>query len=191
MLNKFFLTVFFCLLFNSLIAQETSSVLMHESLKAQNTGMLFLGGWAITNLVVGGYGWAHATGHWKYFHQMNFMWNVVNLSIAGYALYSNSSTHWETIHASEFLASHLNTERILLINSALDLGYIGTGFLLKHFSYRSANHSNLLKGYGNALILQGAFLLVFDLSLYQVLHHKRLTLGPGPGVVGLSIGYAL
>lgn len=119
------------------------------------------------------------------------MWNVVNLSIAGYALYSNSTTPWETLHASEFLARHIKTEKILLINAGLDLGYIGAGFLLRHLSTRSVNNTHLLQGYGNALILQGAFLLVFDLALYQVLHNQRLTLGPGPGVVGMSIGYTL
>ncbi|HDP76309.1 MAG TPA: hypothetical protein ENN49_10700 [Bacteroidales bacterium] len=59
--------------------------------------MLILGGWATANLIVGGYGWSKTTGQEKYFHQMNFMCNVVNLSIAGFALYSNAHTRIETL----------------------------------------------------------------------------------------------
>lgn len=137
--------------------------------------MLILGGWAAANLIIGGYGWSKTTGQEKYFHQMNFMWNVVNLSIAGFALYSNAHYSLATLSISEVLAKHLNTERVLLINAALlDVGYSGTGFLLRHYSGNSDKFYSLLKGYGNSLILQGAFLLAFDLSLYGVLHSQRI-----------------
>jgi len=145
-----------------------------KSFSTQNTGMIILGGWAAANLIVGGFGWSKTTGQEKYFHQMNFMWNVVNLSIAGFALYSNAHTSLETLSISEVLDKHLKTEKVLLINAALDVGYVGTGFLLRHYSAKSDKFNSLLKGYGNSLILQGAFLLAFDLTLYGVLHNQRI-----------------
>lgn len=154
-------------------AQVNPESFAQKSVNTQNTGMLILGGWAAANLIVGGYGWSKTTGQDKYFHQMNFFWNVVNLSIAGFALYSNAHTSPETLSVSEVLTKHLKTEKILLINSALDVGYVGIGFLLRHYSAKSDKFNLLLKGYGNSLILQGAFLLAFDLTLYGVLRSLR------------------
>ncbi len=174
-------------------AQQSPNDFMQKSIKTQNVGMIVLGGWAVANLATGGYGWASTTGQRMYFHQMNFMWNVVNLSIAGFALYNNSAIQTDSFQAAEFLAKHMKTEKILLINSALDVGYMGAGLLLKHYAAKSDKYKNLLAGYGNSLILQGAFLLVFDLTLHQVLHHQRLgyiDVTPSPDLAGLTLRYS-
>lgn len=180
----------FLLLFMAIevFSQISPENFAQKSLSTQNTGMLILGGWAAANLIVGGYGWSKTTGQEKYFHQMNFMWNLVNLSIAGFALYSNAHTSIETLSISEVVTKHLKTEKVLLINAALDVGYVGTGFLLRHYSTKSDKFNSLLKGYGNSLILQGVFLLVFDLSLYGVLHSQRIEfLGVTPTLNGLAL----
>ena len=46
-------------------------------------GMLTLLGWSAANIGVGSVGWATADGKWRYFHQMNVFWNVVNAAIGG------------------------------------------------------------------------------------------------------------
>lgn len=144
------------------------------SLKINNTGLYILGSWALANIAAGAYGWAVATGEMKYFGQMNLFWNVINLSIAGFALYGNYTTDLSMMTGQELLGKHLKTENILLINSALDVGYIGAGFLLRHLSSGSAKRGDLLKGYGNSVIMQGAFLLVFDLVLYGIMRDYRV-----------------
>jgi collagenase-like PrtC family protease len=58
------------------------------------------------------------------------------------------------------MAKHVKTENLYLINAGLDVVYIGTGFLLKHFSINNLNKQNLLKGHGNSVILQGGFLMI-------------------------------
>lgn len=136
--------------------------------------MLVLGGWAIANIATGAYGWSQYSNENKYFYQMNLFWNMVNLSIAGVALYNNYHLDCSVLSPGEMMEKHTRTERILLINSALDLGYIGTGFLLRHLSVSSAKRGSLLKGYGNSLLLQGSFLLVFDLILYRILRNQRI-----------------
>lgn len=174
-------------------AQQSPEDFMQKSIRTQNAGMIVLGGWAVANLATGAYGWASTTGQRKYFHQMNFMWNVVNLSIAGLALYNSSVTPMESLQTGEFLAKHMKTEKILLINSALDVGYMGAGFLLKHYAAKSDKNRNLLSGYGSSLILQGVFLLVFDLTLHQVLHNQRLgyiSVTPSADLAGLTLRYS-
>jgi len=108
------------------------------SLSIQNTGMYVLGSWALANIAAGAYGWAVSSGNMKYFGQMNLFWNVINLSIAGFAIYGNYTTDLSLMTGQELLGKHLKTENILLINSALDVGYIGAGFLLRHLSSGSA-----------------------------------------------------
>ena len=171
--RQFILGVFLVCLPLFVSAQEENNY-FSRSLKTQNTGMYVLGSWAILNLATGAYGWSQTTGDTKYFHQMNFFWNTVNISIAGIALYSNYTTDLTLLSNEELLNEQMKTERLLLINSGLDVLYIGTGFLLKGLSDRNAGRADLLKGYGNSLILQGGFLLVFDLILYGILRTQRI-----------------
>lgn len=158
----------------SAFSQYDYNQFYQQSISTTNTGMFVLGGWAIANITSGAYGWARYNGPQKYFYQMNLFWNTVNLSIAGIALYNNWHLDASSLSVEEIMDKHLHTEKILLINSVLDVGYIGTGFLLKYLSTRSDQRSQLLKGYGNSLILQGAFLFVFDLCLYGILKSQRL-----------------
>ncbi len=161
------------LLLMPVLAQEEYRQFYSESLKTTNTGMYVLGGWAITNIATGGYGWSRFDGDKKYFHQMNLFWNTVNLSIAGYALYSNSLLDISALGPDEIMDKHTGTERILLINTALNVSYIGAGFIMKHLAGKSDKNSDLLKGYGNSVILQGSFLFLFDLVLYRILRSQR------------------
>ena len=154
-------------------AQNGGRSFAEASLAANNAGMYVLGGWALANMAAGAYGWAAFEGEKKYFGQMNLFWNVVNLSIAGFALYSSYSTDVSLMSEGELLAKHLKTERLFLINSGLDVGYMGAGLLMRHLSTNSEKRGDLLKGYGNAVILQGGFLLVFDMVMYFIFHDIR------------------
>ena len=175
--------------------QEEYRQFYSESLKTTNSGMYVLGGWAITNIASGAYGWHRYDGDIKYFHQMNLFWNTVNLSIAGFAIYSNLMTDISAMGQDEMMKKHLDTEKILLINAGLDLGYIGAGLFMRHLSGRSDKNSDLLKGYGNSIILQGGFLFIFDIVLYGILRNLRhefienlsISLSPGGAAVRLAI----
>lgn len=147
-----------------------------KSNQINTTGMYVLGGWAVSNLAGGAIGWANSTGSAKYFHQMNVFWNTVNLGIAGFALYNNLYADINLLSVDEMLSKHIKTENLYLINAGLDVVYIGTGFLLKHFSTTSPNKQDLLKGYGNSVILQGGFLMAFDLIMWGIQRNHRLEL---------------
>ena len=91
------------------------------------------------------------------------------------------------------LAQH-QIEKILLLNTGLDLAYLATGLYLKERGQRLNNDRN--KGYGNSLLLQGAFLLVFDLIQYgqhrkntKWLEQRQGKLQLGLGGNGLALNY--
>ena len=155
------------------MAQDGQKSFAEGSMAINNRGMYVLGGWAVTNIAAGAYGWASFDGQSRYFSQMNLFWNVINLSIAGIALFSNLSTDFSLTGSEEMLTKHLKTEKIFLINSALDVGYMGAGFLMRHLSANTEKRGEMLKGYGNSVILQGGFLLVFDMLMYFIMRDFR------------------
>ncbi len=170
----FIIAAIFAVSFLTVSAQVDYEQFFDKSLSSANAGMYVLGSWAVINIAAGGYGWSKYEGQQKYFSQMNLFWNIINLSIAGIAIYSNSQTGISLLSDSEMLDKHLRTERILLINAGLDIAYIGTGILMSHFSSRSSTKADLFKGYGNSIILQGSFLFVFDAVLYGILRNQKV-----------------
>jgi hypothetical protein len=54
-----------------------------ERLQTDKQLMLGLGSWASANFLVSGLGWATVPkGEAHYFHQMNVLWNTVNIGLA-------------------------------------------------------------------------------------------------------------
>ncbi len=146
-----------------------------KSLQNNKTGMYVLGSWALSNMAIGGFGWAGSAEKMKYFHQMNFFWNTVNLGIAGFGLINAINTDILALTPLEMLTEHKTFENILLINAGLDIGYMGLGYYLGQRSKSREKNKHLLAGYGNSIMLQGAFLFVFDLVLYSVQRNHRLS----------------
>jgi hypothetical protein len=134
-----------------------------ERIALNTTGMLVLGGWAVSNIAVGSIGMARSGGRTRYFHQMNAAWNTVNLAIAGFGYYGLKNSALD-VSLSETISEFHNFEKILLFNAGLDVGYIAMGAFLWERGLRKQN--NRLTGYGQSLILQGAFLFSFDMILW-------------------------
>ena len=151
-------------------AQTETESFYHQSVKNSNTGMYVLGSWALLNIATGAYGWSTQTGSSKYFYQMNLFWNTVNLGFAGFALVSAFSGDGALLSPQQMMDKHMNTEKVLLINAGLDVLYMAGGAFMTAKSKSSTTRPELLKGYGQSLLLQGGFLLLFDLTLYAVQH---------------------
>jgi len=166
-----------------------------QSLRINNIGMAVLGSWALANISVGAYGWSQQSGQRSYFHQMNVFWNAVNLSIAGFALYSNLTADYALLSGEELLEMQFKTQRLYLINAAVDVAYVSVGFLLKYLATKYPNNELRLRGYGNSVILQGSFLFVFDLFMYGLLRSQRadflqqLSFSPMQDAWGLALTY--
>lgn len=135
-----------------------------ERAKLQRNNMYVLGGWAGANIIQGTISAGNGAGSDHYFHQMNAYWNIANCGLALWGLLQSNNMakggHTPERNSREQQA----TEKFLLLNSGLDAGYIMTGFYLKERGQRLANDQSA--GYGNSLVLQGSFLLVFDLIQY-------------------------
>jgi len=128
-------------------------------LEYNRQGMWILGSWAILNLFFGTVKSFETKGAVKAFHQMNAYWNLVNLGIAGYGYWQASQTSLG-INFWEVLIAQQQIENVLLFNAALDLGYMAVGFFLIERGLRLEKERWV--GFGKSILLQGAFLLLFD-----------------------------
>ena len=132
--------------------------------------MLGLGSWATSNFIVSCIGWATAPkGEAYYFHQMNVLWNTVNLGLA-IPGYFKAKKEARTLTLEETIKVQRRTENIFLINTALDVVYISSGFALRNLAKSDLSKKDRFNGFGNGLILQGGFLFIFDLTAYAL--HK-------------------
>lgn len=178
LMKRIFLTliltnILFC---GWILAQPTTVELEQinrDRISMNSKGMLVLGGWAVSNIVIGGIGVTQTNGNTKYFHQMNAAWNSVNLAIAGFGYYGLRSQSPQ-LELSETITEFQNFENILLFNAGLDIGYMALGAWLWERGLRKENPR--LKGYGQSIILQGGFLFTFDAILFFMSRSKSSTL---------------
>lgn len=168
-----------------------------ERLNLQKTGMITLGSWAIGNIAISGIKMNSTSGSQFRFHQMNVFWNVVNLGIAAGGYYGAASANPEDFTAMETLKEYHTFNKILLLNAGLDVGYLLGGLYLKERSKNSSKRQNMFKGYGQSIMLQGAFLFVFDVALYGFMNEQTqaflnstdLSLIGTPGKIGLIYSF--
>lgn len=134
-------------------------------------GMLVLGGWAAGNLAISGIALGSGSkGTARSFHQMNLGWNAVNLAIAGFGYYSLGSESAE-LSLAQSLQEQESMKRILLFNAGLDVAYMAGGAYLLERAKTSAKPQRD-RGFGRAVIMNGAFLMAYDLVMYFV-HQQR------------------
>ena len=190
---KLFLVSFFVLLFDCSYGQNYLPF-NATRVEVDKRLMIGLGTWATTNFVASGIGWSQAKSMESlYFHQMNVMWNVVNIGLAipGYLKANKAKTD---LTYEETLREQKKTEKIFLINTCVDVAYISSGWLLLNKSKELGPYEQRQSGYGKSLLLQGGFLFVFDLTAY--LTHKSHgnkgvnasmgSIGASPTGIGLS-----
>jgi hypothetical protein len=155
---------------------------------------LSLGGYALANMAVSGIAMGQTEGETRYAHQMNLYWNAVNLGIAGLGLLGLRKQHPETETLGEAIRQHERIKRTLLFNAGLDVAYVAGGLYLTERANTQPDKADRLRGYGKTVMIQGAFLLVFDAVNYLVFKKRgdaqqvRL-IGQGPVGVGVAIRF--
>jgi hypothetical protein len=163
-------------------------------LDRQKTGMLILGGWAVGNMAVGAALTSRQTGSAKYFHQMNLAWNSVNLGIAALGYWGASKSDPAAMDLFQSIQEHHKIQKILLFNAGLDVAYLMGGAYLIERSKRTEKIPERLKGFGQSILLQGGFLLVFDIAQYAALATGNEKLKPFLSAIyptGNGIGWTL
>lgn len=135
-----------------------------ERLALNTNGMMVLLGWSALNLTTGTAGWLLAKDErWRAFHQMNAMWNTVNAAIGVFGYLSNRGADPASFGLAATLQESYGMERLLAINVGLDVGYVALGAYLWERGLRK--ESARMRGWGQSVIAQGAFLFAFDVAL--------------------------
>ena len=173
-----------------------------QSSRLDQRGLAVLGGWAAGNLLLSGLATGQTEGAAHYFHQMNTGWGAVNLALAGAGyLAARRAARQPLPDRAGNVRRQLRTENLYLLNAGLDVAYLATGvFLLeKGRNPSAAGSSARWRGYGQSLLLQGGFLLLFDGFQYAA-HHRhgralypllsRIRVGPGAVAIVLPLGGA-
>jgi hypothetical protein len=155
---------------NHLYSQDTLFVAYDKQrINHQKTGMIVLMTWAGANIMSGTIYRNNAEGDTKYFHEMNALFNTVNLFL-GASGYYNASRETPRSEAFHILGQQLKLEKTLLFNVGIDVAYTATGLYLleKGNNQNDILSRQRLRGYGRSLILQGAFLFLFDGIFYGI-----------------------
>lgn len=151
----------------------------HDRLVANRDAMWVLNGWAGVNLAAGGAGWIAADDpEWRAFHQANFVWNLVNLGLGINGLVQG----YADPRALDLKASReasVSTQVSYLVNGGLDLVYLTVGAILLWRG--NVDPSPRLRGWGKAVLLQAAFLLLYDLALFSMNYALGAPLRAGQG----------
>lgn len=158
--------VFSGTLFSQLTHTDSLSQFHQNKTKINRTGMYILGGFAVANISSGLIMRSQTTGVTSKFHEMNALWNTVNLGLSVGGLLNRNNPN-QTGDLKSILKKQLQLENIFLVNGLLDIVYMTAGAALLQRAQIPGMNQPQLKGYGNSLILQGLSLLVFDSWMYQ------------------------
>lgn len=156
---------------SSIQAQSDTTLpyIVQKQFKLQRTSTQILAGWSVANLTLSGIALGQANGSNKYFHEMNLYWNVINVGIAGIGLLGLRKIN-ESPTVSSVVKEHYTLQKSLLLNTGLDIAYVTSGFWLLDKSKTEITQvrSERFRGFGQAVVVQGGFLLVFDLTNYFI-----------------------
>ena len=168
-----------------------------ERVSYTKNSMAVLAGWSVANIVGSGFATNTRNKEVRYFHQMNVMWGSINLALSGLGYFGASREKINNPVLADVLKHQNRIEKTYLINLGLDVVYVGAGLLMNKTSDNQKNPEKF-EGYGNSIMLQGGFLLLYDAIVYSI-HHKhgkqlkgmgdKVTLNAGPGAVSLTYNF--
>lgn len=171
LLKRFSVLCFLTFSFTRVNAQRDSLIYSMDKQRIQNqqSGMLVLGSWSLINIATGVILKPQSQGSESYFHQMNALWNSVNLGIAAIG-FMNSRKEIGVSDPMTAMEKQIKLEKSLLFNTGLDIAYITAGaWMLERAKKQSnPNQQDQLKGFGKSIIVQGSFLLLFDACFYAI-----------------------
>ncbi|RTL48562.1 MAG: hypothetical protein EKK39_12400 [Sphingobacteriales bacterium] len=171
----------------SSLQQKYDSIYINRQTLIKNN-MSILGAWAGVNIIQSSISAASTSGNTQAFFKMNVYWNTVNAVIAGIGFLQAQKALTKKITPQQNWLQQQKTEQFLLLNTGLDAAYITTGLYLREHGLRKNNDQT--EGFGSSMILQGSFLLVFDVIQYLEHHQNgkrlsKLCLEPANNGLGL------
>lgn len=180
---------------------QTLDEINGERFRHTKNGSIALTSWAGANIIAGTVGYyTSPAGEWKHFHEMNVYFNIVNLGLGIPGLFAKRDKQMG-LSLEQTVKRQFQTETIFLFNGALDLTYITAGLLMREVAKNQTEQANRDRwtGFGNGMMVQGGFLLIFDIIKYGIHKHngkkidnhwQKLTVRPtGAFGLGLDIRY--
>jgi len=139
----------------------------------QQRALAILTGWAAGSMAAGWLWWQSGGAWWRGLGSQFAGWGIIDAIIAAFGLRSASRNAARLASGDmdqlEQERQAQNFERLLWINSALDVGYVlAGGWLTK----RHADDEGR-RGIGWGIVIQGTFLLIFDLTLAWLMRVRR------------------
>lgn len=162
LLTSLFLS--FCL---SGTCQKLDSLTRMSYLNSNQQAFVFAGAWSAGNLALSSLQLYQTTGIPQHRAQMNLAWSAINTAIFSFAYAQNQ----KLIHAPnlDWKERRQKFKRAFMINTFLDVAYIGGGYLLTRHTGQNPEQN---KGFGQAIVFQGSFLLGFDAFMWFK-HRKK------------------
>jgi hypothetical protein len=168
-----------------------------ERVRISKNAMITLSGWSAANIIVSGFATNTRNKEMRNFHQMNVMWGGINLAIAGLGYWGARKEKIDNPTLESAMKHQRRIEKTYLINAGLDVVYVGAGLLMNQTA-DNQKKPDKFRGYGNSIMLQGGFLLLYDGIMYAI-HRKhgrqlkvmdnKVTLNAGPGAVSLTYNF--
>ena len=139
-----------------------------ERININKKGMLVLGAWSLANVAAGAYGYSTTNAEVdKNFHKMNMMWGGINFVFAA-AGYVGAVTDKKTYDLNKSFKQQQSIEKTFLVGAAFDGVYITAGLYLTEKAKNNENKFAIYKGYGQSVMMQGAFLFCFDTGMFLI-----------------------
>lgn len=144
--------------------------LNHNRININKEGLTILAGEGIASLGTGAIGYfVTQDQELKSFFEMTAFWGVVNTGIAAAGIVGAKNELAQALSCRQAFKKYKQTTKLYLINSGLDIVYIGAGAFLINRANQTQNNQQTLNGFGKAIALQGILLLIFD----QVMYHAH------------------
>lgn len=144
-----------------------------KRIKTTNNGFYSLLAWSGGNILYSGLSLAKSHPENAVFHRTNILWSTVNVGISLPALLALKKEAARSLSYSESFDKQLYTEKLYLVNTAIDLVYVAGALYFKEsrFSARTTKPNAYYNKVAAAILIQGAFLFVYDTILYAI--HTR------------------
>lgn len=171
-LNLIILALFLSTIINS----QNDEVIKSFDAKKNNLNrkdMVVLTSWAGVNIVGSFVGYVFTNSYEeKQFYIMNGCWGAINLGLSLPALLSKDKPTgtWHDVYKKQ-----TNMEKIFLANTMLDVAYMLGGAYYMNYASQQTNELQKQRGlgFGKSIIIQGAGLFLFDLTMTVLNNRNR------------------
>lgn len=171
---KIIVFLFFVFRFSFLHAQEIwypDSFIQTQG-RLNKDGALGLCSWSFVNIGYSSYMLNKTSGQEQNFHQMNLICSGIDLAIGIPVFIRSHKIYKGKIKLKLDTYNPKRYMKMYSVNSWIDVAYIATGFILKGRA-ANARDPEMMRGFGNSILVQGGFLFTFDSVMY-LLHRKLL-----------------